>query len=522
VTVNNSTPSIGMVASPVAFAGGVDTATTTFTPANNTGSTTLTAVAPAGFSTPASLTSVTAAVNPAGVVCTPVAVGQHLETTASCTLQGGSPSAGMPVTITSSDPSKLLLSAISAGGTTCANAGSASITLSTTSPPGTAIVIIPNFCVYGQASSGSATYTVGVSGYATSIGTVTLGPAGFIIAGPGGIGVANFTPQTTTTTITVYPALLSSSPPTVQALAVGQSASVTVTSSNTAVGTVNPTTLSFSGGSSSNTTTFTSGSGGSTTLSVNTPMGFSTPSAAYTAVTANILQMSFGLTCDQGAIGQNLEAPCTVSIGQAAPAGGLPVTLTSNNPSQLLLSTTAAAAGSTSIMVTIPAGSTVSSTYYAQALSSSGTVIHAASASGFGSRTATMTLAPSGGVIAGPFGFGANFFNATVSGGPVAVTVYLGVLNTNAASCPAQAGPPCFTGTTQPLRGGLASLPVTLSSSITGVGTIASPAIITSGSDHVVTQFTPVSMGSTMVSVITPAGYTTSTNDTSLSAMVSP
>jgi hypothetical protein len=106
------------------------------------------------------------------------------------------------------------------------------------------------------------------------------------------------------------------------------------------------------------------------------------------------------------------------------------------------------------------------------------------------------------------------------------VTVYLGVLNTNAASCPAQAGPPCFTGTTQPLRGGASPVTVTLNNSSPSVGTIASSVTIPVGSgdtsNPVMTPFTPKSMGSTTVSVITPAGYTTSTNATSLLAMVSP
>jgi hypothetical protein len=201
-----------------------------------------------------------------------------------------------------------------------------------------------------------------------------------------------------------------------------------------------------------------------------------------------------------------------VAISPAASADVL-VTLTSNSPANLLLSTTPTAAGFSSITVTIPAGFT-SASYFAQALSASGTVTHTASSPNFNPRTATITLAPSGVVIAGPNGLGAPFFNASVSGGAVPVTVYMAMLNPGS--------PSSFSGTTQALRGGLASLQVSLSSTNTGVGTIASPVTITSGSDNAVTQFTPVSQGSTTVSVATPAGFTTSSNDTSLSVSVSP
>jgi hypothetical protein len=434
----------------------------------------------------------------------------------------------LPVTITSNDSSRLLLSAIPVGGTTCTDAGTASISVVTKSvqpQPGVIVYIIPSFCVYGIGNSGSASYSVSVPGYALSTGSVTLAPSGFVIAGPGGIGDPNFSPQSATTPITVSSALLDSGLNfvSVQPLAIGQSANVTVSDSNPAAGTVNPTTLTITGGSSSNTTTFTKGSGGSTTLSVNTPAGFSTPATilgsapAPTGVIATVLQPGLSLSCKTVTIGQNLEASCTVTI--SATPSAVSVTLTSNNPSLVLLSTTATSAGSASISVTIPANVT-SATYYAQALMGSGTATHTATSPGFTTATATTTLAPSGVVISGPFGFGQNF-PAPVSGGPVPVTVYMAVLNTNAATCPLSSGAPCFLGI-QALRGGAPSVPVTLNSSSTGVGTIASPVTILAGSDHVVSQFTPVSPGSTTVSVITPAGFTTSTNNTLLPASVTP
>ena len=196
-------------------------------------------------------------------------------------------------------------------------------------------------------------------------------------------------------------------------------------------------------------------------------------------------------------IGKNLEATCTVGIGQPAPAGGQPVTLTSNNSSLLLLSSTASGAGSTTLPLTIPAGS-LSVTYYAQGLASTGTATHTASAPLFANATATTPLAPSGVVIVGPTG--SQSFSASVANGCLfssgmaacQMTVSMAVLNTNATSCIPQSAP-CFL-STQALRGGLASVQVSLASTSTGVGTIPSPVTIVAGSDHVVTPFTPVSM----------------------------
>ena len=522
VNVNSSTPAVGTVVSPAVFAGGDTTATAQFKPLAS-GSTSLTAVTPPGFSTPNTGTIVTAVVNNPGISCATVPVGQSLETIASCNLQGGSAAPGMPVTITASDP-KILLSAIPANGSTCTDTGSSTITIATRSASlGGSNIIIPAFCVYGVGNSGTSTYTVGLSGFATGTGTVTLGKSGFVIAGPGGIGAPSFTPFTATTPITVFSALLDSSSNfvAVQPLAIGQSASVTVASSNTSVGTLSPTTLSFTGGMSSNTTTFTKGSGGTTVLSVATPAGFSAP-AQDTSVTATVASQSFSLSCDTGTtIGQNLETNCTVAIGQPAPAGGVSVLLTSNSPASLLLSTTAPAAGLTSITATIPGGGT-SATFFAQSLVNSGSATYSASSSGFVSRNGTVAFAPSGVVIAGPFGLGAPFFFASVSGGQTPITVFTGVLNTDPASCGSVAATPCFQGNLQALRGGIAPLQVTLNSSSTAVGTIASPVSIPSGSGSAISQFTPVSPGSTTVSVVTPAGFTTSINQTTLAATVNP
>ncbi|MDQ2949037.1 MAG: hypothetical protein M3Y27_24375, partial [Acidobacteriota bacterium] len=506
VNVTNTNPSAGTVGTPVSFAAGDGSATTLFTP-GSAGNTTLTAVAPAGFSTPASGNSVAVTVNPATLMPSNVTVGKNLETTAHVT----GAASGLQITVTSNNTSLVLLACLTAApsctGTAPNGAGAASITV--TVPNGQNVS--PDFYVYGVADTGTATYTASASGIVPGTGTVTLAKSGFVIAGPAGIGQPSFVPLTTSTDINVFGAVLDASGNFVatQAVAGNLSVNVNVTSSNTAVGTISMSPVTITGGSFGATTQFIKGGGGSSDLTVSTPAGFTTPTALYTKVTANVLTISFALPCDGGTIGQNLQADCTVAIGQPAPAGGVPVTITSNNSSLLLLSATPTGAGSPFITVTIPAGAT-STSYVAQALAGSGTVTHTASSSGFSNRTAMSTLAPSGVIIAGPGGLGTPFFSATVSGGPVPVNVLTAVLN------PANNS---FLGT-ESLRGGAPSVQVTLTSTNTVVGTIASPVTITGGSGGAVAQFTPLSGGSTTVLVGTPAGFTTSSNDKSLSVSV--
>ena len=510
VSLSNSNPGAGAAVSPVVFNGGDDTVTTLFTPTGNNanaGSTTLTAAAPAGFGTPASGTSVTVNVQPQTLTLPNVTVGKNLETASR--VSGATP--GLQIAVTSNNPGLVKLS------TTPGGEGSASIVLLV--PAGR--TVSPDFYVYGLDNSGSATYTAAASGFASGAGTVTLAPSGFVIAGPGGVGSSAFVAFSASTPVNVYPARLDSSLNYVetQALAGGQSASVGVASSNTAVGTISVSPVTISGGSSGATTQFQRGTSGSSVLTAATPTGFSTPAAPFGKVTANVLAQSFSLSCDGVTVGQNLQTVCTVALGQAAPAGGLAVTLTSNNPASLLLAA-AATGGAGSVTVTIPGGG-MSASYFAQALAGSGSTTHTASAPGFTSRDATIALAPSGIVIAGPFGLGVPFFFSSVSGGPVTVTLFMAVLNSDPASCSPQTAP-CYSGVTQALRGGLASVQVSLSSSNPGVGGIASPVAFTGGSSTADAQFTPAGPGSATVSVSAPAGFTASSNGTLLTTNVTP
>jgi hypothetical protein len=73
--------------------------------------------------------------------------------------------------------------------------------------------------------------------------------------------------------------------------------------------------------------------------------------------------------------------------------------------------------------------------------------------------------------------------------------------------------------TVQPLRAGL-SIKVALQNSNPAVGEIADSVIIEGGAEHAATHFAARSEGSTVISAATPAGFTTPSNATSVTAVV--
>jgi len=441
-----------------------------------------------------------------GLVLTDVTVGQNLEGAASASLTGPIPKTGLQITVTSSDPSRLLLAPMPDA------AGSPSITVNV--QPG---IREPEFFLQALGKSGTVTYTATAPGVSSGAGKVTLAPSGIVVAGPFGIGKPSFMTTTGATKpkITVFSVVLDSSMNYVgkQPVAGGHSVSANLVSSNTHVGTITPSTVKIAGGSSSGTALFQPAAEGETTVTVTVPPSFST-SAQFTAVTAKVSTPGLSVSEDLF-IGKNLEAGGSMSLGEAAPADGVVVTLTCNNPDRMLLSPTATDKGSGSLKIKVPPGG-IHGTYYMQALDGSGPVTYTASAPGYRTRTAKVTLTASGVVVAGPLSFtragGSPGFVARLSSGqqtPILVyTAYLDPVTHRSADV-----------TVQPLRAGV-SLTINITSSDPSVGTVAAPVTINTASDTAETRFTPLKVGTTMVSVVTPEGYTPSSNATVLKSIV--
>lgn len=442
-----------------------------------------------------------------GLVVTDATVGQNLETAGTVTLSGPVPAADLQITLTSNDPSRLLLS------NTADGVGSASIVVNLQRA-----IREPEFYLQGLAKSGTATYTASAPGFSSGTAKVTLAPSGVVIGGPYGVGKPSFltTTGSAKAKISVYSVLLDSSLNYVvpQLVAAGHSMSANIASSNPATGTIATASVKIPGGSSSAATLFQPAAQGETTLAVTADTPWVSRSAQFTTLTAKVVMPGLALT-EGTLIGQNLQAGGNLSLGEAAPAGGVVVTLTCDNPDRMLLSATSTDKGSSSLKVKIPPGG-MHASYFMQALGGSGQVTYSASAPGYRSRTATITLTVSGMVLIGPLSFtkaggSPGFVASLASGQPTTIyiyTAYLDPVTHRSADV-----------TVQPLRPGV-SLSVELKSSNPDVGTIASPVVIPPESNTGETRFTPLKPGMTVISVVTPPGYTASTNATALKTFV--
>ena len=107
-----------------------------------------------------------------------------------------------------------------------------------------------------------------------------------------------------------------------------------------------------------------------------------------------------------------------------------------------------------------------------------------------------MSFSPSGVVIGGTFGLGSGISSA-LSAGAQSFTVSTAQLDSGGNVV----GP-------QPLAGGL-SLSVNLNNSSPSVGTVPGAVTITGGNSDATGTFTPLTTGSTNISVVQPGGYST-------------
>jgi hypothetical protein len=206
-------------------------------------------------------------------------------------------------------------------------------------------------------------------------------------------------------------------------------------------------------------------------------------------------------------VGQGLETTTNVAL-QGAATSDIFVTIASNDPSKLLLAVNPTDAGSASIQMKVVAGGSRTPPFYVYGLASSGTATYSASAPGFGTANAAVTLAKSGFVVSGPFGLGRDFATTTLSQ-PSAIDVQTAVLDASGTYLGSQA-----------LAGG-SPVQVNVTSQSTSVGTIAlSPVSMLPANNEVSTLFQPMGRGSTVISVAGPAPFVTPSQGASITATV--
>ena len=458
---------------------------------------------------------------PAGTVAAPqlttpnLSIGKFLESSASIRLNEVAPEGGVKVTLTSSDPARLVLAQ------SPESRGSASLTLTIKA----GFVRTPDFWLQALAGEGIVTYSASADGFDPAHGAVTLSPSALVMFGP--LRAPTFrTVPGRPSNLVVYSARLNPSLDIAeqQAVAGGLSVPIEIASSNPKVGKGFQGQSVLSGGLASLTLQFTPEAVGTTTLSLKPPSGFATP-AKFSSVTASVIEPQLNIT-DGASIGKNLQLGGTVSlVGASMPSNPVKVTLTSNDPMRLLLGTDAAVPGSNAITVTIPTGK-LNGVFYLQALAGSGTATYTASAPGFADRTATINLTPSGVVIT-PTIYGppdeAAVLNKEGPMPPKGFILKLSSHKTMSLSVwTVQLDPVSKRGadiTVQSLRPGV-TITVPLKSSNPNVGTIYSPVAIASPHFDGAAVFTPVGAGSTEISVETPAGFTTAGNATTVPAIV--
>jgi hypothetical protein len=453
-----------------------------------------------------------------GIVAPNVTVGRNLQTSVSVRLPQAAAESGVEITVSSDDPSRLLLSLAPD------RAGSATISL-TVQPH---FIDSPEFCIQGMADSGTVTYTVSAGNMGTAKGTVTLAPSAILILGPTRVPKFPTTPGGAPARIRIVSAALDSSLKVAgeQQVAGGLQLDVTLANSNPAAGKLEVSMLMMGGGLSTATTSFKPAAEGDTTIAPVQPPGFTAP-GEFASVTAAVALPGLA-PVGEVFLGKDLQMSATLCLGEAAPSGGLKVTLTSADGSRLLLSAKEDELGSPSLTLTVPAGQ-LTAIYYLQALGDSGVVTYDAAAPGFRSSTARIGLTHSGFIVAyegyGPpdeaavrrqTGYSnSREFYASVSDAkvhPMHITVYSVHIDPDTGRAADI--------TVQPLRAGVTAT-VVLKSSNPTVGTVASPVTIRSGASQVKSLFIPMDTGKTVISVDTPAGFAAPGNATSVPATVS-
>jgi hypothetical protein len=185
--------------------------------------------------------------------------------------------------------------------------------------------------------------------------------------------------------------------------------------------------------------------------------------------------------------------------------------LPNGGPRQVQVASTPTGIGADTTTITIPAGAS-SGTFYIQGVGSDGSVTYTVQAPGYTAPTATIYCALSSFVVATPLGFGqpdsvslSGYQQTSVT---TPITVYAALVN----------GANAFVVNQQ--VAGNSSVKVGLTNSNGGAGSIPSSVTIAGGSDHATVQFTPLGLGSTVISTTRYPGDPVATTDASVTVTV--
>jgi len=422
--------------------------------------------------------SATIHVDPTPVItASDVVVGRDLQESTSVSLSAA-PDGPTDITIAVANPSVAVVS------TSRTAVGSASVTFAgvTNTSPRT-------LWVQGLAV-GSTSYTVSAPGNASVTRTITVDRAGIgIITGP--ISTTTFSPNTTLhlSTMRVTPSNTYGGE---QEPRAGAPITVDITSSNTSVGTITTSPLTFTAGNGTSpwrkTTGFDPATVGTATIAITLPPGFVTNITYPSSVTATVRAPTFHVT--DGAVGKDLQQPVAVTL-EVAPPEPVDVTVTISSTDLGLVSRNRTAPGGASVTFTDVSGTNVGIVYL-QGLEL-GTTTLLAQAAGYADRSSPVTVTQAGvAIISG---------NISVAAGAPNQAIHVSTMRVSNGF---------YAGEQEPRAGVTITVPVT--SSNTAAGTITnSPLTFTAGANpdgwRRIATFDPHAPGQTTVSITRPDGF---------------
>src|SRR5690606_8601313 len=348
-------------------------------------------------------------------------------------------------------------------------------------------------------TQGSTTVTVTAPGYADTTATITVGQAGFY-ANNGNFSTTTFSANTTLT-FTMYALSPTGGISAAQELRPGASATLALTNSNDAVGTLTQTSLTLQGDSGTQVSTqFDPATAGTTTITHTQPTGYTQPTGRPTSITATVTAPAISL--GDVTVGKDLQAPLDTRL-TVAPTQPTDITLTVASESTAVLSTSQDTTGSKTITLT-----NISDTnwkrFYVQGLTQGSTTV-TVTAPGYADTTATITVGQ-----AGFYANNGNFSTTTFSANTTLTFTMYALSPTGGISA------------AQELRPG-ASATLALTNSNDAVGTLTQTSLTLQGDSgtQVSTQFDPATAGTTTITHTQPTGYTQPTGrPTSITATV--
>ena len=265
--------------------------------------------------------------------------------------------------------------------------------------------------------------------------------------------------------------------------------SVQISLTNSSVGSVSPGQLTFNPGDTQQALTFQPLASGSTLLSLSVPPGFADPLNLRQEL-IDVSPVRFGFSTSLS-VGKDLWKTTSLTLPSAAGAP-LTATITSSDPTRLLLYDSSSASANGSLQVTVPTGAYNSASFGLIGLDSGGSVTITVSAPPLAPVTYSVALNPTGFVFS-------QSASTLLVGRSAAFSVQAAELS---------AGVLTMLGAS-PLRPGL-QLNVPVSSSNPGIAAPASNGVVFKGGDASESlSINGISKGSATITLTPPAGYST-------------